>query len=170
MNRTQHSGMLGAQGTPAGSDFSSRTQASRQKETKTKQKDKTRGRSFSLQLPLPPRPLPHPGSLPTRRARCLPICPSEPFPELNERRQRRFFKGKAPENLINTIFRSPRGCGLPRRARLAAQGSTRWVWMPGCPAARGRRLGEGQRMPRLLRPGWRAVPRLGVRAVGPAGN
>lgn len=106
MNRTQHSGMLGAQGTPAGSDFSSRTQASRQKETKTKQKDKTRRRSFSLQLPLPPRPLPHPGSLPTRRARCLPICPSEPFPELNEGRQRRFFKGKAPENLINTIFRT----------------------------------------------------------------
>lgn len=65
---------------------------------------------------------------------------------------------------------SPRGCGRPRRARPAAQGSARGVWMPGFPSPGVRRPGEGPRMLTLLRPGWRAVPRLGARAVGPAGN
>ena len=114
MNCTQHSGMLGVQGPPAGSDFSSRTQASHQKKQQPKKRE---GGASPCSSPSLLAPRPTPGPFPPGARRCFPICLSQPFPKLSEGRQRRFFKGKAPGNLINAIFRTEAREGVACRGQ-----------------------------------------------------
>ena len=76
MNCTQHSGMLGVQGPPAGSDFSSRTQASHQKKQQPKKREGGASPCSSPSL-LAPRPTPSSVGLtlpsPSAQGSCL--CP-----------------------------------------------------------------------------------------------